>query len=505
MRAKFVLGLVLALFLCGLPSFAQKEVVEDIKIDVKECILRNGMKILVLCRPGGGTVAAYMYFRVGSVHEPAGQSGIAHLLEHMLFKGSETIGTRNYQKEMELMKRQDEIIDRLEVLRKIRQSKDYAKPSTEDIEIKTLEEELKSINQTGQQYSIPKEYTQIYEKSGAKGLNASTSQHYTNYYCSLPSNKLELWMWLESDHFTNPVLRGFYEERDTVLEERRQRSEDNPQGLLWEEFYAMMYKAHPVRRPIIGWRSDIEGLKRREVADYFSRFYAPNNAVAVIVGDIKPDEVIKLMRRYFGNIPAGTPVPEITTIEPEQFAERRVNLQLESQPVLLIGYKGVPVGHKDDYVFDIISNILSQGRTSRLYKKLVLEKKMCLNIAVWNNALRDTGYFGIYAIPQKPFTILEVEIAIYEELERLKTEPVEEKELQKAKNNLEVSFLRGLNSNDGMARRLGYNEVLSSWHYLLEWLPNCRKVTADDILKTANKYFIPTKRTVATITTKSTK
>lgn len=473
-----------------------------VKIDVKEHMLKNGMKVLILERHNAPTVACYIYFRVGSIHEPAGQSGIAHLLEHLLFKGSQTIGTTNYQKERELNQRQDEIILRLEELAGIKRLRNSDKPNSEDMEIKKLEEELEQVNLSIQSYLIAKEYTQIYEKNGSKGLNASTSHYTTNYYCQLPANKLELWAWLESDHLTNPVLRGFYEERDTVLEERRQRSEDNPGGLLWEEFICTMFKAHPYRRPIIGWRSDVESLKKSQVEDYFKRFYAPNNAIAVIVGDVKADEVIRLMKRYFEAIPSGTPVTPVTTVEPEQFGERRVTVELESQPVLVIGYKGVTVGQPDDYVFDIISNILSDGRTSRFYKKLVLDKKMCLSIDAFNSAQKDIGYFGVYAVPQAPFTTADVEQAVYAELELLKKEPVTEQELQRAKNNLEVGFLRGLNSNEQMAERIGGNEITSSWRYLLDWLPTCQKVTAQDVMAAANKYFVPTKRTVGTMVTK---
>ena len=179
-------------------------------------------------------------------------------------------------------------------------------------------------------------------------------------------------------------------------------------------------------------------------------------------------------------------------------------MELTSQPRLVIGYKGTTVGQPDDYVFDIISNILSEGRTSRFYRKLVLDKKMCLSIDAFNSAQKDIGYFGVYAIPQSPFTAAEVEQAVYEELELLKKEPVSEQELQRAKNNLEVGFLRSLNSNEQMAERIGYNEITSSWRYLLNWLPTCQKVTAQDIMNTANKYFVPTKRTVGTMVTKKT-
>ena len=502
MRNKLALIFVFCLLLLGWSNLygQDKDITESIKIDVKEYTLKNGMKVLILERFNSPTIATYIYFRVGSVREQNGQTGISHLLEHLLFKGSQTIGTTDYQSEKVLLEKQDELMEKIDALE--RQEKALGKNPDENPDIKALIEEVMTLNKELQSYSIPREFSEIYTKNGAQDLNAATSWYETYYYEKLPANKLELWAWLESDHLSNPVLRGFYEEKYTVLEERRTRSEDNPNGLLWEEFCATMFKAHPYHKPIIGWRTDVESLKRSQVEQYFKSYYTPNNAVAVIVGAVKADDVMALMRKYFEPIPAGTPVPPIITKEPEQFGEKRVTVEFDAQPVMIIGYKGTTIGTKDDYTFDLISTILGHGRLSRLYKKLVLDKKMCLEIGTGNMAYPDIGIFQYYAIPQAPYTAEQVEQAIYDEIEVLKNELVSEKETQRAKNLLQVSFLRGLNSNDGMAERLGSNEITSSWRYLIDWLPNCQKITAEDIRNAANKYFVPERRTVATLVTR---
>ncbi|MFA5794941.1 MAG: pitrilysin family protein [Candidatus Brocadiia bacterium] len=480
-------------------------------LDVKEYVLNNGMKVLVLERFHSPTVSCRLFFKVGSINEQDGQTGISHLLEHMLGRGTDIIGTTDYQKEKVILDKIDKAMLRLEYLKKVKAAQKTDNPIAEDGEIKSLEDELKGLYELHRNFVIPQEYDQIYKRNGATGLNASTNKNMTTYYCSLPSNKLELWMWLESDHIINPVFRGLYEERNTVLEERNTRSEDDPDGIFWEEFDSLFYKASPLKRPIIGWRSDIAALSKQNLIDYFHLYYAPNNAVAVIVGAVKAEDVLRLMKKYFEPIPAGKPIPQILTVEPQQFGERRVTIEFDAEPKMMIGYKGATIGDKADYTMDIMSQILSGGRTSRFYKKLVLEKKMCLDIDAFNSAGRVAGigegwapgYFGVYAVPKSDTNLAELEKAIYDELELLKTEPVTDEEMQKAENNLEASFLRQLNSNEGLASSLGSDEIISgSWRYIIDWLPNCRKVTKEDIMKVAQQYFIPSQKTVAVMVRK---
>lgn len=372
-----------------------------------------------------------------------------------------------------------------------------------DEEIKTLETELESLLKIHRQYVIPKEISQIYQSHGAQGLNASTSSYITSYYCELPANKLELWAWLESDRMTKPILRGFYSERDVILEERRTRTEDNPDGALYALFQSTIYQAHPLRWPVIGWRSDIQSLTPEQVYRYWQQYYAPNNAVAIVVGNVKTDEVMQLMKKYFEPIPAQPPPSEIVTVEPEQQGERRVVLEFEAEPRILIGYHTTTIGHDDDYILDLADMILSSGRTSRFYKKLVVDQQLCLQIGSSNGTGKYPGTFMISATPKHPQTTEEVEKAIYEELELLKNQPVSLVELNRAKKQLEAGFLRDLRSNAGMTSQLGNYEVMFSWKYLSDKVDRHKAVTQEDILKAAKKYFMPANRTVAVLVKKT--
>ena len=477
----------------------------EVKLNVEDHTLKNGMKVLILERHTSPTIGLTLVFKVGSVNEHPGITGLSHMLEHMLFKGSQVIGTRNYERERPLLDKIDNIMSKLEALRKKRTRKETTRPSYLDAEIKALETELTAVQEKHRKFIIPNELSQIYKRHGARGLNASTGRYRTNYYCSLPANKLELWAWLESERMIHPIFREFYQERDVVLEERRTRNEVSPGGILYEQFYALAYTAHPLHWPVIGWRSDIQTYNKKKLREYFQKYYAPNNAIAVIVGDVKADEVMKLMRKYFEPIPAQEPPPPITTIEPKQLGERRLRIEFDAEPRLLIGFHTVSVGHPDNYVLDVVDEILSGGRTSRLYKKLVLEKHLCLSIGTYNSSGKYPGLFIISAEPQHPHTLREVEKAIYEELEGLKTKTVAEKELARAKHRLKASFLRGLRSNSGMAWMLGYYESVYSWKYLKDLTERYQTVTAEDIMEAAKKYFRRENRTVAMLKTKGLK
>lgn len=492
------LPILLTFYLIFLPLTNHAEM----NLDVKEYVLKNGLKVLILERDTSQTVAVKICFKVGSVNEHPGITGLSHLLEHMLFKGTKTIGTRDYEKEKPLLDKIDEIVTRLDSFRikKMQRGRDYLPMEAE--EVKGLKAEFEDLVKLQRQYAVVKEISQIYQRHGAQGLNASTSTSMTGYYCDLPSHKLELWAWLESDRMSNPVLRGFYQERDVILEERRQRLEDNPGGSLYALFQSTIYQAHPLRWPVIGWRSDIQFLKKDQAYQYFRRYYAPNNAVVVIVGNVKADEVVGLMRKYFEPIPAQEPPPPLTTFESVQKGERRVFLEFDAEPRILIGFHTVKIGDKDDYVFDLISGIMSSGRTSRLYKKLVLEQQLCLNVNTGNGAGKYAGEFTISASPKHPHTTEEVEAAIYAELDLLKKEPVTPQEINRAKKQLEGYSLRALRSNSGMAARLGHCEVMISWRYILSILNNYHTITPEDIMAAAKKYLVPGNRTVAILVKK---
>ena len=477
--------------LCGIVS------AQDLSDRVVEHIFPNGLKLLMIERHTSPTIAPYILFRAGSVDESDDTRGIAHMLEHMLFKGTKTIGTTDYEKEKEVLAEIDRIGDALDMER--------AKGAKADADkITELETALKEQQERAKEWIVTGEYTEIYTQHGSTGFNAGTSVDYTIYTVELPANKLELWAMLESDRLKNAVLREFYVEREAVKEERRMRVDTQPGGKLYEQFIAAAFTAHPYGIPIIGWPSDIAMLNRRKAEEFFRIHYAPNNSIMVIVGSINPEKTIALIDKYFGDMQPQPLPPEVTTKELPQEGERRIEVEFDAEPQLMIGYHKPTIPHFDDYVFDMISAILSDGRTSRFYKNIV-EK----SIAVSANAIngypggRYDNLFVISATPRSPNTTADVEEAIYAELERLKTEPVKEKEFKRILKQVDASFIRGLSSNAGMARQLTYYEALAGdWRYILGWRENMYKITPEDIMKVANTYFTKSNRTVATLVKK---
>jgi len=446
---------------------------------VKEHTLANGMKLLLVERHTSPTVAAWIRFRVGSVDERSDERGIAHLLEHMLFKGTKTLGTTDYAAEKILL-------DKIEVV----------------AQQLLLEKELSALEKEASKYVIKEEFAQIYNRNGGANYNAYTSKDGTTYLISLPSNKLELWAAIESDRMQNPVLREFYTERSVVMEERRRSYEAEPEGKLWETFLASSFNAHPMGQPIIGWMSDIENLTRTKAENFLKRYYAPNNAIIAIVGDIDAEKTIELVERYFGQIPPGTPVPPVAVEEPPQKGEKRIEVIGDAGAELMIGFHKPTLPHPDDLVFDVIEMILSDGRTSRLHKKLVVEKQLVTGVGTFSApGHRYPNLFIISASPREPHTVAEVEAALYEELEKLKNEPVTDRELQQIMNKLEYEEARQMTSIGGLARNLTeYEAIAGSWRYLIEHRKAVAGVKAEDIQRVAQKYLTRENRIVGFIT-----
>ena len=468
---------------------------------VKEYSLSNGMKILILERHFAPVVSLYMRFKVGAVDEAGGETGTAHLLEHMLFKGTETLGTRNYKEEKKILKDIDQLAGQVDEEMKKGEKADGNR-------IAELKERLKNIQQEHKKWVVKDEIDAIYSQNGAEGLNASTGYDVTTYKVSLPANQIELWARIESDRISNPVTREFYSEREVVREERRQREETQPDGKLMENFLATAFVAHPYGRPVIGWDSDIKYLKRGRVKQIFRDYYCPNNAVVAVVGDVNPDEVMKTIERYFGGIPRQEILPVSVSEEPEQSGERRVEVEFEANPKMIIGYHKPTLPHFDDYVFDVIDILLSDGRTSRLYKKLVEEKKIAVSVSTSNGfpGSRYANLFTVFATPRSSHTCDELEEEIYKQFDRLKEDAVTSYELNKVKNRLEASFIRSLNSNTGLAGRLSYYQTIAGdWRYIEEHLKVIEKVTPEDIMEVAKKYLIRKNRTVAQIVQKEDK
>ncbi|OQY99079.1 MAG: hypothetical protein B6D35_10285 [Candidatus Brocadia sp. UTAMX2] len=481
--------------IAGVALFAGGSSANSLKLDVKEHELKNGLKLLMLEKHDVPIVCVRINYKVGSVDERPGITGVSHLFEHMMFKGTRIFGTKNYAAEKPLLDKEDDLVMKL-------LDEKGREESTDKKKIESLEKDLEEVRKKLRELVVKDEVFSLYLRHGASGLNAATSTDGTYYFCDLPANKLELWAFIESDRMKNLVLREYYSERDVVMEERRLRTENSPMGLLIEQLNAVAFIAHPYRWPTIGWRSDIQNLTKADTEEYFKRYYAPNNAVIVMVGDFLPDEAIRLVEKYFGDIPGQPAPPKVKTVEPEQKGERRVEIEFESNPYIAISYHIPAIGHPDLYALDILSSLLSDGRTARLYKSLIEEKRIAVMAHAYNGIGKYPDTFTFIAVPRAPHTLAEIESAFYEEIENLKKTPPTDWEVQKIKNQLEADFIRDLNSASGLANEIGEFEVLSDWRYINTFMDKLSQVTAGDVMRVANKYLTKNNRTVAMLVKK---
>lgn len=468
---------------------------DPLKLDVKEYVLKNGLKLLMLEKHDVPIVCLRVNYKVGSVDERPGITGVSHLFEHMMFKGTKIFGTRDYNAEKPLLDKEDELVMKIS-------AEKYRGDAADKKKIASLEKELEEARKKLRDLVVKDEAFSLYLRHGGSGLNAATAADGTYYFCDLPVNKLELWAFIESDRMKNLVLREFYSERDVVMEERRLRTENSPFGLLIEQLNAVTFIAHPYRWPTIGWRSDVQNITKAETAEYFKKYYAPNNAVIVAVGDFNPADMIKLVEQYFGDIPGQSAPPRVKTVEPEQKGERRVEVEFESNPYIAISYHIPGIGHPDLYALDVLSSLFSDGRTSRLYKSLIEEKRIAVMAHAYDQIGKYPDTFTFIAAPRAPHTVAEVESALYGEIEKLKNTPPSDWELQKIKNQLEADFIRDLNSAAGLANEIGHFEVLSDWRYINTFMDKIAQVTADDVMRVAKKYLTKNNRTVAILVKK---
>jgi predicted Zn-dependent peptidase len=333
-------------------------------------------------------------------------------------------------------------------------------------------------------------------------MNASTGQDVTTYQVSIPANKIELWARIESDRLLNPVFREFYTERDVVMEERRQRVESDPDGKLYEKFISTAYKTHPYGRPILGWTEDLMNLSPDSLKKIFEKYKAPESIVIAVVGDIKPNETLKVIEKYFGRIPASKEKKNVIPAESTQTEERKVEVLFDANPMLIIGFHKPNAPAYDDYVFDVLETILTKGRTSRLYNRLVTDLQIAKSVSASNGvpATRYPNLFTIFAQPRHPHTNIELEEMILEEIEKIKTQPVPDEELIKAKNNIKMGYIQNLESNSAIASILSYYEILlGDYKYFANYINNIDKVSADDIQKAANVYLNKDNRTIAVL------
>ena len=492
------LGAALLLLFPCLLTAAEKP-----RIEVQELTLPNGMRFLLFERHESPTVAAGWLAHVGSVNEREGITGISHLFEHMMFKGTKTIGTKDIQADLRIIDEQEKIQDEMrremEVMReKLRHGEidDLQKPESWTPHYRELQKRFDELVAQQRQIIIKDQMDQIYTKNGGENLNAMTTEDFTLYFIRVPSNRLELWAWLESDRLLNPVFREFYSERDVVFEERRMRTESTPLGKYDEAFNALFWEAHPYKWPVVGWPSDIPAISKAEADAYFGTYYAPNNLTGVIVGDVKVAEVRPLLERYFGRIPRGPKdPPPVVTLEPKQIGEKRYNAEAETSPTVRISWHGVPFVHRDFSVLDVLTDVLS-GRTGRLYKGLVTGKQLANEVSASVDSKKYAGAIQVEAVAKDGKEPSVVEQALYDEIDKLKNEPVPAEELQKVKNQAKANAYRRLSSPFSIAVQLLFYDGLGDWRYINTYADQVEAVTAADIQRAARQYFTRENRTV---------
>ncbi len=492
----------ITLLLCAYVVAAQK-------VPVQEVVLDNGMRLLLVPRKGDPNVAAGWVARVGSVNERPGITGLSHLFEHMMFKGTHAIGTKNIEENLKLIKEMDQVRAELRqeqqaLILKARHGEiaDAKDPKYRSEKYKQLLAKFDELTKREKEIMVKDEFDRVYTTAGGSGMNAGTSNDFTVYFINVPANKLELWFWMESDRLRNPVFREFYSERDVVHEERRLRTDSTPTGKFNEQYDSMFWQSSPYGWPVVGWPSDLEGITREEALEYFAVNYAPNNLTAALVGDIDPARAVELAKKYFGTLQRGPRAPEpVRTSEMPQLAEKRMVAYADTNPQVRVRYHTVADGHPDAFALDILGSVLS-GRTGRLYKSLVLQQQVANSAGGGQDSRKYEGLFEINGVAKPGKTPEEVEQALYKEIERMQKELVDVNELQKVKNQYAAGAFRGIQSNFGLMVQLLLRDNNRGWDTINSDPSRHQAVTPEDIRRVANTYFKPENRTIAVYHTK---
>jgi predicted Zn-dependent peptidase len=487
--------LILLLFTTVASLFAQDLASFEKRVTVHK--LPNGLTV-ILCRRLEAPVFSFnLFVDAGSAQDPKGQTGIAHMMEHMAFKGTPTVGTRNWPQEKVALAKVEDAYAAYEREKTTRIGRDPKK-------LADFETTWKKAIADANQYVIPNQFGEIVEREGGAGMNAGTAEDETQYFYSMPINRLQLWAYLESDRLSHPVMREFYKERDVVMEERRMRTDSNPIGRLLEQFQGTAFSGSPYHRPTIGFQTDLENFSATDAENFYHRYYVPSNMVLAVVGDLDPATVIPIIDKYFGRIPSGPKPAEYATSDPPQNSERQVLIHDPSQPIYIEGYHRPDYRDPDDAVYDAIEDILSNGRTSRLFRSMVRDKKIAAQAGGFSG-LPGSKYphlFAFYGVPLPGHTADEMQAAIHEEIERLKTQLVTDDELAMMKTRAKASLIRSLDSNSGLASMLSVEQArYGDWRELFREVDRIEKVTKEDIKRVAKKTFTSNNRTVGILET----
>jgi predicted Zn-dependent peptidase len=477
--------------LVALPLCVAAQDLKEFEKNVTEFTLANGLHFIVLKRPQAPVVSMVTHVDVGSANDPAGSTGLAHMFEHMAFKGTDSFGTKNWAEEKKTLDEIERIYDKLEAERN-----KGARASQELV--KKLEAELKDAITKANSFVDKEAYSKIISENGGVGMNAGTSFDSTFYFYSLPANRIELWFLMTSQVFRNPVMREFYTERDVVRNERRMRFESSPQGKLQEALLTTAFIAHP-QRSLIGWASDIENLRAKDAQEFYKKYYVPSNMVISIAGDVDPQEIKRLADQYFSALPAGPNPPRVVTEEPVQTGERRVSVESPSQPILFMGYKRPGPTSPDSAPLSVLAGALSSGRTGILYKEMVEQKKLALAAGAGASFFgsKYPDLFIFFAAPSPGKTVDENEKAILEVIDRVKKEKIEDAVLKRIKTQVRAGLIRGLESNMGMAMQLATNYMrYGDWRRMFTNIQKVDEVTAEDVQRVAKTYLVDSARTV---------
>ncbi|MCB9675876.1 MAG: insulinase family protein [Alphaproteobacteria bacterium] len=474
-------------------------------VEAEEFVLDNGMKFLLYPRTEQPlNVSAGWVAHVGSVNERPGITGISHFFEHMMFKGTQTIGTNDPAQDAAFREQQEAARTKLRALQLDQNYARYLKgeiddpwhPSHDTPEMAELRKELDRLVEAHKSVIVKDEFDQVYTQLGGSRMNAFTSNDLTFYFITVPSNKIEHWAWLESDRLADSVFREFYSERDVVHEERRKRTESTPTGVYDEQFEAMFWESSPYSWPVVGWPTDLNSYTMEQAQAYYDTYYRPNNLTGVIVGDFDAEAVKPVLVKYFGRLEAGEPPPPVVTLEMPQLAEKRMDAACECTPQVTVRHRAPPYEHADMAAFEVLANLLN-GRTGRLYRSMVEGASVAAEASSGYRPLKYGGYFDIGAEVKGDATPDDLEREILAVVAKLQAEPVPERELQKVKNQVLADSYRRLEDNYSLMVQLGFYEALGDWRYLNTEGQRMQAVTAEDVQRVAKEWLVPSQRSVA--------
>ncbi|MEN9355200.1 MAG: hypothetical protein RL318_2525 [Fibrobacterota bacterium] len=476
--------------LCLAATVAQAQ--EATRLVVRDTVLSNGLRVLVHPNPSVPSVSCRLFYATGSVHEHPGATGIAHMLEHMLFKGTRKVGTSDSTQDAVYLPR----IDSLHALVK------KAVRSGDATNAKRLRQEMDTLNSRHRRYFVKDELWQVLREKGGTGLNAFTTDVGTAYFVTLPPSEVELFYWLESDRMQHAVMRDFYAERDVVREERRLRTENRPDGRYWESLERMFWEANPLGNPTIGWPSDIENYDRALAEEHYKRYYGPQNAILVLTGAIDPDSAFALASRYFGSIPKGAQFPEVVTRDPEPAGQKRLLVARDqAKPRIDILFQTPPIMDSAAPSVEVLTGILS-GQSGRLYATLVDSLRLCTDAQASHYVQGLASVVRIHAVPAPGADIARIETEIWRILDSLKTRPVEPRELLRVKNQVTMGKLRQMRDMESLATELGFSAIYGDWRLVNTFPEAVQKVEADRIRKIASTHLLPERSTVGILTNK---